>query len=176
MKNDIMKRVRRLAVLPLMALVVAVSFFGCSDKKYYEEYYVTEGTQILTKFYTIYLRDLVWNNEYSRWEYIAAFNELTEEKYEQAVVQAGVFIDEKDYYNPNLSNETLKTLPYLRSYMINGDPDDTFTETISYDISPGSIAFYVQASDLDNTPPNLNDGMPFNTQKYEFKVSIIWEE
>jgi len=110
---------------------------------------------LTTKYFTVNSRQWAWNMAVGRYE--CAFNipEITQKIYDEGLVHAGVFITENNF-------EVLKSLPFVQTYK---DNIGIYTETISYDIAPGSILFSIQASDL-------SDGLYFD--KLEFKVSWVY--
>lgn len=146
-------------------LFFAFVLTACTEEKYYSEYYV--GAEISTEVIEIPVRSWEWNSVYNRYEYVLPYPEIDDYIYEYGVVQASVFVQEEGMYEGKpITFETLKTLPFVQSYY--STPTYTYTETISFDISPGSISFYIQASDLSDTDEYL--------QTYYFKVSTFYNK
>ena len=113
---------------------------------------------MLTKRFTVRARHWEWNESYRRLEYIYNWDEIDRYMYEKGSVSCGVFVREGEY-------EFLRSLPFVQTYTDHGE---VFTRTMSYDIVPGSIAFYIQDSDLAYL-----DGA---TQDYTFKITLFWRE
>jgi hypothetical protein len=148
MKNKWMNRCH-LLVLPFLVTGLA----GCTFEN---------GTEIETEYFTVNKRDWQWNGDYGRYECIIDYPALSTAIYESGTVLGGVFIIESD---ANGEYEVLKTLPYVAT-IPNGN--NTYTRTTSFDIAPGQITFYIQSSDLKNSPDD--------TANYEFKITLIWEQ
>jgi hypothetical protein len=121
--------------------------------------------ELSTKYFTVKKNDWRWNDTFRRFEYrFYNVKEITNYVYEKGLVHVGVFITETVNNN---SYEVLKSLPFVQTW---AEPDDFggeyyYTETFSYDITPNSILFSIQESDL------WDGGEYLDT--YEFKVSII---
>lgn len=135
-------------------------FVSCSDDT---------GADFFTDTFTVRASDWEWNDAFGRYEYVFQYRGINQFTFEYGTVTGGVFITERDANNRPF--ETIKTLPFVQSYSetvtIDGQPTVvTYTETISFDYAPGSIAFYVQASDLDSTPQYL--------QNYTFKINVFY--
>ena len=150
----------------LLILLITVSFSGCIKKEYYEDYhdhyYNVNGVELAVYNFTIDINDWVWNTTIQRYECLRSFKEITKDIYENGYVNAQIFVWEEE--RDGSEYETLKPLPFVQSYY-DRDNDVTYTETISYDISPGSILFSIQSSDLRDDDRWLID--------YDFKVSIM---
>ena len=113
-------------------------------------------------FFTVDVKDWWWNGNLGRYEFQFNAPDITNNIYENGLVHAGIFIWES---GSGGNYEVLKSLPYVQSYY-DARYDITYTETISYDISPGSILFCIQLSDLYSGDEFL--------QTYEFKVSLLY--
>ena len=149
-----MRKIYHTLKFSLLFLLITVCFTSC-------EYH--EGVELDVYNITVYKNDWVWNSNIRRYECLLRFDEITERVYEKGFVNAQIFIWEE---NRNGNYETLKPLPFVQSYY---DPVSRvpYTETISYDVSPGYILFSIQLS-------NLNDSNQW-LEEYSFKVSIMNE-
>ena len=153
----------------LLILLITVSFSGCIKKEYFEDYHehyydvYETGVELSVYNFTIDMNDWVWNQIYQRYECVRNFKEITEYIYEKGFVNAQIFVWEE--YRDGSEYETLKPLPFVQSYFdkVTNMP---YTETISYDVSPGYILFSIQLSELWDTDEWLAD-------YYDFKVSIM---
>ena len=114
-----------------------------------------------TMYFKVDFEDWWWNSNFERFEYMFDVPDITNNIYNKGLVHAGVFIIEIGQGGKKY--EVLKPLPFVQTY---ADGSYTYTETISYDISPGSILFNIQASDLYAGDEFL--------QTYNFKVSILY--
>ena len=121
-----------------------------------------ETTNLTTLLFTVNVDSWWWNPSFGRFEYMFDAPKITNTIYANGLVHAGVFI--KEMGTGGKEYEVLKMLPFVQTYP-DGDTY-TYTETISYDISPGSIMFTIQCSDLYTGDEFL--------QTYEFKVSILY--
>ncbi|MDR2927267.1 MAG: hypothetical protein LBV41_03560 [Cytophagaceae bacterium] len=128
-------------------LLTIIGFTGCT----FEE----EAVDIRTYTFTVRRSDWRWNRYSNRFDYLCNFPELTGNIYNHGIIDAKVYIMEG-------TTETLKPLPYVQTYL---DENYVYTETISYDVSPGEIMFTVQASDLSNSDAYL--------QTLDFKISLM---
>ncbi len=151
--------------LPGLLLLSTLAFVCCDST-------ISGDTEMLTETFTVDERDWEWNDEYRRYEYVFSdFYALDEATYWYGSVSAGVFMTETSHDNQGpFEYQVLRNLPFVHSYM-DGVP---YTETIGFDISapsgpyPGSIMFYIQASDLSRTDDYLTD--------YTFKVTLFRDE
>lgn len=165
-KITIMKKRFLKLFLPLAALAcIAMTVSSCSDDKHY---YYYEGANFTTVTYTINRNKWEWNDDYERYEYVARCPEITDYIFEEGTVTGGVFITEDGYDDKGrpVSFEVVKTLPFVQSYY-DVPADVTYTETISFDYTPGWVAFYIQASDLSDTDEYL--------ATYDFKLNIFYQ-
>jgi hypothetical protein len=55
-------------------------------------------------------------------------------------------------------------LPYVESLPYQ---NRSYTRTISFDIAPRQVTFYIQSSDLSDAEIDLGT--------YEFKITLVWE-
>jgi len=147
-----MKRIYHTLRISLLFLFITVGFTSCEYQ---------EGVELDVHVLTVDFNDWVWNPNYKRYECLFEFDEITERIYEKGFVNAQIFVWEE---NRGSNYETLKPLPFVQSYY---DPSNRvhYTETISYDVSPGYILFSIQLSDL-------YDGNQW-LKTYSFKVSIM---
>lgn len=159
------KKINPLLNITLVVLLATLGFSSCTTKEYYETY--EDGAIIETHIFKVFksptaLERWEWNTNKGRYECILDFGAVDDYIYEEGVIHSAVFVMEDGY-------ETLKSLPYVytRKDKVSGS---IYTETISYDISPGNpytIAFYIQSDDLKgNDDEQLKD--------YQFKVSLLW--
>ena len=161
-----MKKIYRTQKISLLILLITVAFSGCIKKEYYEDYYdqyyTVNGVELSVYNFTIGINDWKWNTAIQRYECLRDFKEITKDIYEDGYVNAQIFVWEVE--RDGSEYETLKPLPFVQSYFdeVTNMP---FTETISYDISPGYILFSIQLSELWSTDEWLID--------YDFKVSIM---
>jgi len=146
-----MKRIYHTLKISLLLMLITVGFSSC-------EY--NEGVELDVHVLIVRFNDWVWNPEIKRYECLFEFDAITEKVYESGFVHAQVFVLEGRGSN---KYQTLKPLPFVQSYEPVGRVP--YTETISYDVSPGSILFSIQLSDLSNTYQWLDE--------YSFKVSIM---
>ena len=164
----LMKTIHRTLKISIFFLIIAFGFTGCIKREYidvhehYNEYY--EGVELIVYNITVGINDWVWNPSIKRYECLLEFSNITNNIYEKGYVNAQIFVWENN--NNGSQYETLKPLPFVQSYY-DDRYDITYTETISYDISPGYILFSIQMSDL-------YDGDEWLIS-YSFKVSIIKE-
>lgn len=150
-------------MLPGLLLLPALLFVSCD----------MGDTEMHTEVFTVHARDWEWNNAYGRYEYVFDFHKLNEEMYWDGSVSAAVYMTEIGYdaQGREYRYEVLRNLPFVHTYSDNGK---LFTETIGFDIGapsgrlPGTIAFYIQASDLSDTKKFLTD--------YTFKVTLFRDE
>jgi hypothetical protein len=120
------------------------------------------GTEIQTEHFTVKQRDWQWNNDYKRYEYIFDYAGLGRDIYEEGTVLGGVYVNEVDPGGGTY--EVLKTLPYVESFPYQ---NRSYTRTISFDIAPRQVTFYIQSSDLSDDEGDLGT--------YEFKITLVWE-
>ena len=147
-----MKKIYHTLKFSLLFLLITVGFSSCEFNEV--------GVDLDVYNITVYKDDWAWNPDIKRYECLFEFNEITENVYKNGFVHAQVFVLEGRGSN---TYQTLKPLPFVQSYEPVGRVP--YTETISYDVSPGSILFSIQMSDLSNTYQWLNT--------YSFKVSIM---
>lgn len=110
--------------------------------------------------FTIRKEDWKWNDNAAQYEAIAELPELTEFIYEEGATIGYVFLGEQG------KDEVQKMLPYVNTYSID---NETFTETISFDIqlgNPSTVAFFIKSSDLFKDPDA--------PQNYNFRIVLIW--
>ena len=161
-----MKTICHILKISIFFLIITFGFSGCIKKEYFEDYhdhhYYETGVELSVYNFTIGINDWVWNSAIQRYECVRNFKEITKDIYEEGFVNAQIFVWEKN--RDGSEYETLKPLPFVQSYYDDVE-DVTYTETISYDISLGSILFSIQLSELWSTDEWLDD--------YEFKVSIM---
>ncbi|MDR0765336.1 MAG: hypothetical protein LBF09_00150 [Odoribacteraceae bacterium] len=136
-----------------LILALAAGTAGCT---------LENETEIETAFFQVKQRDWTWNTAYNRYERVINYPELGQAIYEKGSVQGGVFIIERD---ANGEYEVLKNLPFVESIPYQ---NRSYTRTISFDIAPGQITFYIQSSDLSNDASDLGD--------FEFKITLLWED
>ncbi|MDR2414291.1 MAG: hypothetical protein LBD64_04815 [Odoribacteraceae bacterium] len=134
-------------------LALAAGMAGCT---------IENSTEIETRFFPVAQRDWKWNASYKRYERIVDFPELSQGIYEKGTVLGGVFILEQD---ANGEYEVLKSLPFVQSIPYQ---NRSYTRTISFDVAPGQVAFYIQSSDLADDPNDLGN--------FDFKITLVWEE
>ena len=135
----------------LLSLVVTLA--GCT---------IENGTETETKVFKVNQRDWTWNSIYQRYEYIFDYPELSRGIYEEGTVLGGVFVLEVDHAGKEY--EVLKSLPFVESIP---HSNGSYTRMISFDIAPGQVTFYIQASDLARSEVDLGT--------YEFKITLLWE-
>ena len=163
-----MKTIHNILKASIFCLIITFGFSGCIKKEYFEDYhdhyhsYYETGVELTVYNFTIGINDWKWNQIYERYECVLNFKEITEYIYEKGFVNAQVFVWEKN--RDGSEYETLKPLPFVQSYFDEFE-NIPYTETISYDVSPGYILFSIQLSELWSTDEWLND--------YDFKVSIM---
>lgn len=154
-----MKNICLLTLKALLLVVLVTSFSSCEKNEIYQ------GTDLRFFDVTIDKADWGWNPIYKRYEYTIYPKELNNFIYNNGVVQAFVFVQEKGIQNgQTVYYETQKMLPFVQSF----DDDGTslaYTEMISFDTTPTSITFYTQRSDMSDVDKNLGT--------YDFKVSLI---
>lgn len=142
--------------LTLLLLLAGLGLTGCGN-----DYYEDGVVQMYTDHFTVEAEDWRWNPRYERLEYVHEWRAIDNYMYEQGAMTCGVYITEE---NGRDRYEVLHSLPFVQTYP---DGGATYTVTIGYDISPGSIAFYIQDSDLMELDVE---------QDYTFKISLIWRE
>jgi len=158
------KRTKLLTLAGGLLLAAVFSLTSCTTEKYYNEYY--EGPVMTTRNITVNQGRFEWNEIYRRYEFWADMREITNDIYQNGVVTVSLYIKENGYDNGQpVEYDVLKPLPFLQSYAIGGNINDTFTENISFDISPGLVGFSIQASDLSDAAPFLGS--------YVFKVTVF---
>ena len=146
-----MKKIYHKLKISLLALLIIIGVSGCE---------INDGVDLDVRVFTVDVSDWSWNQNYQRYECMFLFDEITEYIYNEGFINAQVYISE---VNRNGNYETLKPLPFVQTYLT--ATRTTYTETISYDVSPGSILFSIQSSDLTDNSQWLNT--------YSFKVSIM---
>ena len=156
----LMKTIYQILKISILFLIITFGFTGCIKREYNEFYEI--GVELDVYNINVGINDWVWNPTIKRYEYLRGFNQITKNIYEKGFVNAQVFVWEVN--DDGSKYETLKPLPFVQSYY-DSIFDVTYTETISYDISPGYILFSIQLSDLYDSDEWLNS--------YSFKVSII---
>ena len=163
-----MKTICHILKISIFCLIITFGFSGCIKKEYFEDYHehyydvYETGVELSIYNFTIGINDWIWNSTIKRYECLLKFNEITEYIYEKGFVNAQIFVWEKN--RDGSEYETLKPLPFVQSYYDEVN-DVYFTETISYDVSPGHILFGIQLSDLWDSDHRLDE--------YDFKVSIM---
>jgi hypothetical protein len=158
-----MKKILTKTLLGLL-LAPALLFVSCE---------VNAGdTEMRSETFTVDERDWVWNDVYRRYEYIFDFHALDRDMYWNGSVSAGVYMTERGHDSQGwFDYEVFRNLPFVHTYEENGV---AYTETIGFDIGapdgrkPGTISFYIQASDLSRTDWYLTD--------YSFKVTLLRDE
>lgn len=160
--RSVMKRPLSLlkhAAAAAMLLFVALGTASCEKD--------VEGSYFVTEYFTVEAADWIWNDLYQRYEYAFPYNRIDNYVYEQSPVTTGVYVMEDGFDDRGrpVRYEVLKPMPFVQSYM--ESPTVKYTETISFDISPGWITFFVQASDLSDADQYL--------ATYDFKVSVFYE-
>ena len=170
----LMKTINHIFKILVFFLIITLGFTGCTKKEYFDvhehyydvhEYYeYYEGVKLVVYNITVDVNDWVWNQNFERFEYIVEFDKITEDVYETGFVNAQIFVWEEN--RDGSVYETLKPLPFVQTYRDQRVSQNyTYTETISYDVSPGYILFSIQLSDLYDSDQWLNT--------YSFKVSIM---
>ena len=147
-----MKKIYHTLKVSLLFLLITVGVSSCE---------IHDGVDLDVHVLTVDINDWIWNSNYQRYECAFRFDELTAYIYDEGFVNAQVYIWEKD--RGSNEYETLKPLPFVQTYLTGARV--TYTETISYDVSPGSILFSIQSSDLSSNSQYLD--------RYSFKVSIM---
>lgn len=155
----------RISLLKHAAVFLLMIFASYSCSGDTVEQIVIEGLQKKTINVTVKKADWQWDNDEGRYDAIVNFPELTESIYEDGLQVGYVFIGQQGV------DEVQKILPYVATYWVEDDQGNTFkyTETISCDFqlgSPGTVAFYIQASDLGRDDSILAD--------YNFRVVFVW--
>lgn len=141
-----------------LLLVGAITFSGCD---------AFEETALETRVVEVRWGDWSWNSIYKRYECVVNYPSITNYVYEKGTVQGALFLLETGYDdrgNP-VDYEVLKPLPFIETYL---DEGKSYTRTISFDISPRCITFYIQESDLSDSKDFLSD--------YQFKVTLLWDK
>ena len=146
-----MKKIYHKLKISLLALLIIIGVPGCE---------INNGVDLDVRIFTADVSDWSWNSNYQRYECTFIFDEITEYIYNEGFVNAQVYILENNKGN---EYETLNPLPHVQTYLTGVRLP--YTETISYDVSPGYILFSIQASDLTDNRQML--------ATYSFKVSII---
>ena len=136
-----------------MLLLLVAGIGGCT---------IENETEIETEVFRVNQRDWKWNAAYQRYEYIVNYPELSRGIYEEGTVLGGVFVTESDAAG---EYEVLKSLPFVETLPYQ---NRAYTRTISFDIAPGQVTFYIQSSDLSDSTGDLGS--------YDFKITLIWEE
>ncbi|MDR1756783.1 MAG: hypothetical protein LBR65_07505 [Culturomica sp.] len=151
MKENLLSFFRKSALF--CGLVLAAT--GCNLEE--------DSVEIVTEHIFVNYRDWAWNDFYARWECLVEWPYLTEDVYNEATVIGSVYVNETDANDRVYT--TSKNLPFVHTFQ--DDNYRIFTETISFDVSPGTLCFYVQNDDLDSRREPVQD-------EYEFKVTAIW--
>lgn len=134
-------------LIPIIITMIGLS--SCKDENVYYQ-----GAMMESKEFTVTKGKWEWNNNIGRYEYFIDFPQFTDYIFRYGAVNVSVFVDGVEH-----------SLPYVHTYP--NDPDDPYTETISCDMSPGDIGFFIQASDLYGEDYMLAD--------YTFKVVMFWD-
>lgn len=148
--------------LPAAVLVLAAGIFtSCSDD---DDYF---GADYVTDTFIVKQIDWVWNADYDRYEYVFPYREIDDYIFDLGTVNGGIYITERGYDNSGrpVSFEVVKPLPFLQSRY--DQPSDTrYTSTISFDYTPGFVAFYIQSSDFEQRPELL--------ETFTFKLNVFY--
>jgi len=152
---------KRISLVKHAAVILIMIFASYSCKKEV----VYDGLEKKIVNVTAKQADWQWDNEQGRYFIVFNFPELTEAIYEDGLQVGYVFIGQQGL------DELQKILPYVNTYWGEDDQGNFFkyTETISCDFelaSPGTVAFYIQASDLGRDDTILAD--------YNFRVVFVW--
>ena len=153
-----MKTIYRILRISIFFLIITFGFTGCIKKEYYEI-----GVELDVYNITIDYYDWYWNPSFERYEYVVEFNKITKNVFEKGYVNVQIFVKEKN--SDGSEYVILKPLPFVQTYRDLEDDEYKYTETISYDVSPGDILFSIQTSDLWDGDEWLDT--------YKFKVSIM---
>ena len=146
MKKNLLFYLFAAAIFPLLLSSCTVEDYG----------------EVETYHFTVANNQWQWNSLYSRYEYTFDFSNMSKMVYENGSITGAVFINEQD--SRGRWYETLKPLPFSQTYSSAQKP---YTETISFDVSPGSpyyVTFYIQASDMQ--------GAALLT--YDFKITLAY--
>lgn len=149
-------------VKALFLLLAGIALTGCGDR------YDRDGklVDMATDQFTVRAEHWIWNEYYRRLEYVRDWKAIDNYMYENGAVSCGVFIREQTAGGRN-EYEVLRALPFVHTYFDEVNQKN-YTRTIGYDITPGSIAFYIQDSDLAYI-----EGAD---QDYTFKATLFWRE
>ena len=124
---------------------------------------VEDSGEIESYYFTVGSGQWQWNSTYGRYECYFDFPQLSKRIYEYGSITGSVFVNEQD--QRERWYETQKSLPFSQTYTSRQAP---YTETISFDVSPGSpyyVTFYIQASDMQ--------GVALLT--YDFKITLAYD-
>jgi len=152
-------RLYKYLLIPLITVLCAIGLTGCGDD-ITENYYT--GADTASYEFTVNktgTNKWTWNESRLRYECEFPFSELDNDVFYYGAVLGYMYVQEG-------STLTQKILPYVETYP-DGD-DYEYTETFGFDISlsPKTILFYMQASDLSPADQYLNT--------VKFKVTLIW--
>lgn len=155
MKKKAIRSVKQVTLL-LLLLIVG---YSCSDDPDFIE------TQWDVVNITVKKSDWQWKNVDGRYEAVLNLPELTKFIYENGAQLGYVFIGQQNV------DEVQKVLPYVHTYYEEDNQGNPilYTETISCDYqfgSPSTVAFYIQASDLQRDDSLL--------ENYNFRIVLIW--
>lgn len=154
-----MKKTLRRIILPLASLLFVAAGISSCEKNYYS------GADFFTDEYTVEnARAWEYNERYQRYEFIFDNDNIDSYIIRYGGVIGSVYVDE---IAGNTTVTTLKQLPFVQTYYYD-NLDEYITETISFDISLGSIAFYIQTSVPDMGLAEL--------QRYRFKVNVFFRD
>lgn len=138
-----------------MALLASgMMFSSCSDDD--------TGADYINEFYTVKRADWKWNDAYERYEVFFDNRNVDDYMYEHGVSNGYVWIFEDGV-------ETRKDLEY--TYTI-WDDVTWYDVVISYDISPGSIGFFVRSISGDGSTGAFD--LTLIPNELDFKVVLMW--
>ncbi|MFT3994063.1 MAG: hypothetical protein QM660_07135 [Dysgonomonas sp.] len=147
------------------AFITSFLLLGATSctKEYTTEEYYTQGVFPQTIYYTVRATDWKWNDGQGRYEYYFDEPKITKKIYDDAVIVGSYFADLET------QDEKQRMLPDVYTYSEKLDNGSVviYTETISFDVAPGKVGFYIQASDLKSADKYLAD--------YQFKISTFIE-
>lgn len=158
MKSKVV-RSTKYAMLLLLLLLIG---YSCSDDPVQQIDFNETQWDIVN--ITVKKTDWIWDDNAGRYEAVKNLPELTKFVYESGAQLGYVFIG-----TPGV-DEVQKMLPYVYTYWEDDGQggEILYTETISSDfmLSPSTVAFYIQSSDLGR-----DDSILAN---YNFRVVLIW--